>query len=97
MGKRIKSKKHYEEEMKRGNYISQDKARAIADEKRKKGHKAYAPSEKARHIINSCNPDRKGRVKLSDRQIDALKSMGVSFDGKKKDQMLKEQNLKGRS
>jgi len=96
MGKTITTRKQYDEEMKRGGYTTQEKARDLANKARKKSSKTYTPSAKARAIINSCNKDRKGRVRLSDRQIDGLKSMGVTFDEKKKQEVIKETNLQGR-
>jgi hypothetical protein len=95
MGKVITSERQYKEEMKRGGYCSQEDATSIARRAREKSNKAYAPSDKARAILNSLHPDRKGKVKLSDRAIDGLKSMGVSFDQKKVQEHIKEKNLGG--
>ena len=83
MGKYIHTERQYKEEMKRGGYCSQEEATARAKQARRKSARAYIPSEKSKAILNSLNPDRKGRVKLSDRAIDGLKSMGVTFDKSK--------------
>ena len=83
MGKYISTQRQYNEEMKRGGYVTKDKADAIAKAQRAKTSKPYTPSQRTRGIINSLHPDRQGNVKLSDRAIDGLKDMGVTFDAKK--------------
>lgn len=79
LGKQIRSKRQYDEELKKGGFISKDKADEIT---KKKAEKApYKASPEVRRILDSCSkPDKNGNVKMSDRGIDALKNMGMSFD-----------------
>ena len=93
MGKVITSERQYKEEMKRGGYVPQRQADAIAKAARAKTQRAYTPSDKSRAIINSLNKDKKGNVKLSDRAIDGLKSMGVTFDQGKVKEMTSGPNM----
>ena len=82
MGKYISSRKHYKEEMARGGYINYDKAKEIAEKARKEGRKDYKPSAETRSFLNSLRPDKKGKVELSDRQIDYMKSKMETDDNK---------------
>lgn len=74
-GKYIKSKAHYEEELKKSGMERCDEFGEIGNPNRKD----YELSKKGREIIESAKSckDRKGNVKLSDRTIDAMKSMGA--------------------
>jgi len=71
-GKYIKNKDHYDREMKKAGMVTLDK---ISTRKEKE----YVLSDKARGIINSASmiKDKKGNIKLSDRQIDAMKETGA--------------------
>lgn len=82
MGKYIKSKDHYDYEMKAGGYVDYDKANEMADKYNKESKKAYVLSDKAKAIINAAKngADRKGRVKLGDRTIKAMKEIGALKD-----------------
>ena len=82
-GCKVEGKEHYNYLMKKYNMLPQDKAddlARIAKEKRETAPKAEF-SPKAREIIQSAKrrADKKGNVKLSDRQIDAMKELGVAI------------------
>ena len=82
MGKRITSKKHYQEEMKKGGYIPYDQACQIAESiEQKRNNPKLELSQKAREIIETAKltADRKGNVKCGDRMIDAMKDVGVGI------------------
>lgn len=82
MGKHITSKRQYQEEMAKGGYVTFERAEEIAAKARRDNKKGYALSEKAKDIIATAknSADRKGNVKLGDKAVDALKSMGMKFD-----------------
>ena len=82
MGKHITSKKHYQEEMRKGGYISYDKACQNAESvEHKRNSTKLELSQKAREIIETAklSADRKGRVRCGDRIIDAMKDVGVGI------------------
>lgn len=74
-GKYIKSKSQYENEMAKQGLKPVEQFGQVSEASRKE----YKLSEKARAIIESArsSKDSKGRVKLSDRTIDAMKSIGA--------------------
>lgn len=80
MGKHITSKAHYEKEMVKGGYITYEQSERIASQVRREQRKDYKPSQKMIDIVNTAkNSAKKGKVKLSDRTIDAMKSMGIDI------------------
>ena len=82
LGMRIRSKHHYQEELKKRGLIDADKAFAIADSvNEKRDNPKLELSQKARDIINTARmkADRKGRVKCDDRMVDAMKEVGCQF------------------
>ena len=91
LGKRIRSKRHYHEEMRRQGCIPQAEADAI---RKKKTEKApYTASRKVHEIVEACGrPDKNGNVKMPDRAVDELKNMGVSFDKDKNEKVIREAN-----
>lgn len=94
MGINIEGKKHYEYEMKRRGMIPKDKADDIARRVNEKRYKTPSLTKDARELISSMT---KGRVTwnsgekitLNDKQIDGMKKMGITFDGKKIKEMTK--------
>lgn len=86
MGKYIRSKRHYEEETARGGFVSLEKGKELAEKHKRDHYKPYdKPSDKAMGLIRSVadmRPNKDGKIKLYDRQVDAMKKMGVSFDPK---------------
>ncbi len=76
LGTYVKSKDHYDTLMKKGNYVPYEEQ---CERSKSSGNKPYVTSNKALEIIKAakCSKDRKGNVKLSDRTIDAMKSIGA--------------------
>jgi hypothetical protein len=81
MGKHISSRREYENEMVKGGYVTFEKSQQLCKDFRDKEEKqTYSGlSKKASSLLNSVNPDKKGRIRLSDRQISAMKEVGVKF------------------
>jgi hypothetical protein len=83
LGKYISSKKQYDEEMKKGGFVSFEKGCEIAERAREKLHKDYKElSPKATEIIKFAQliSDKKGNIKPSDKLIDGIKEVGMRFD-----------------
>jgi len=82
MGKYIRSKAHYEEEMARGDYINSDRAKELAKKKKEEQRGKYELSKDSRDLLRGmrAKADKKGRYKLSDREADYLKSKGMDPD-----------------
>ena len=82
MGKHITSKRHYEQEMRKGGYVSFEEGQKIAAKANRESHKDYKISDKARAVIASAknSTDKNGNLKPSDRLIDGMKEVGVNFD-----------------
>jgi hypothetical protein len=82
LGKYITSKAQYDNEMARQGMVSYDEGKILAEKARKEKIKPYTISQKAQEIINTAkrSADRRGKVKLSDKTIDAMKDLGVSFN-----------------
>lgn len=83
MGKYITSKKHYQEEMRKGNYMEEDKAFALADKiNEERDNPKFKLTKKAEDIIKYAGSikDKKGNVKLGGRAIKAMKEVGVRFE-----------------
>jgi len=83
LGKYISSKKQYDEEMKKGGFVSFDKGCELADRARENLHKDYKElSPLALGIIKSARlmSDKKGNIKPSDKLIDGMKKVGLRFD-----------------
>jgi hypothetical protein len=75
-GRIVKSKDHYDRLMKENNMVSYETMMQQAENKKLK---PYILSKKAQAIINHASnvKDKKGRVKLSDSAIDAMKEIGA--------------------
>lgn len=85
MGMFISSKHQYDNECAKRHLIPSDEAHAIAQSAREKAHKPYDTiSSKAWDIIKAAknSKNKKGKVKLSDRTIDAMIEIGVNFYNK---------------
>ena len=89
LGKEIRGKQHYNDELKRANCIPKEEADAIA--RKKSAPKPYAASRKVHDIVRSCGrPDKNGKVRLPDRAIDELKRIGVETNTDKINKHIKE-------
>jgi hypothetical protein len=76
LGTYVKSKDHYDRLMKQGGYVSQEEN----DQRVKSsGNKPYELSKNAWDIIEAakCSKDKKGKVNLSDKTIDAMIGIGA--------------------
>ena len=82
MGKQIRNKAHYEEEMKKGGYCTFEQGEKLASKNRAE-HKDYKGlSSKAKAVVDTVRQQNKKNFKLSDRAIDAMKDLGVKFTRK---------------
>lgn len=74
-GKYIKSKAHYEQELKKAGMKQADSFGKTSEPSRKE----YELSQKAREIIReaSYSKDKDGKVRLSGRAIEAMKEIGA--------------------
>jgi hypothetical protein len=88
MGKMIRNKAHYEEEMKKGGYCRKEKADMAVAEKAK--GTPYKVSQDARDIMKSFKAGKDGKGKLSDGAVDKLHDMGMTLDKAKADKIMKE-------
>lgn len=73
-GKYIKSRDHYEQTLKEQNMVPEEKRKL-----RNCDPKPYIPSKKALEIMASArnSKEKNGKVRLSDRTIDALQGIGA--------------------
>ncbi len=81
MGKHIRSRKHYEEEMRKGGYVTDEESRRRAAKEQRDLRKPYELSSTAQSVIECARSatDKNGNVRLSDRLIDGMKKVGVNF------------------
>jgi len=83
LGKMIHTKRDYFKEMKRQGMVPQEEAEQMVRDYEKRRNQPYKPTGKAMGLIRSfadMRKDKHGRIKLSDRQIDAMKKTGVVFN-----------------
>jgi len=83
MGKYISSKRQYEQEMVKGNYIPFEKAEQLAEQTRNRNHKNYdGLSEKTMRFLHQVKntADKNGKIQISDRFVKGLKENGVKLD-----------------
>ena len=80
-GKYISSKKQYDEEMKKGGFVGYEEGRKVAEQVNSKSYNREL-SPKAKDVIKAARlmSDRKGKIKPSDKLIDAMKEVGVNFN-----------------
>ena len=84
MGKHITSKKQYKEEMAKGGYVTFKEGERLASKHKKENRQTY-DNPKSMDLIRDVSmmkPDKHGKIKLSGRQIEAMKKAGVNFDPK---------------
>ena len=81
MGKYIKSKRHYEEEMRKGGYVTEEKGRQMAEKRQHELRQEYKLTKKAQSVIeNAKNHIRKdGLVHPSDKLIEGMKEVGINY------------------
>src|SRR3990167_1591484 len=81
LGKYIKNKHHYEEEMKRQGMVPQEQGDDMARLAQEKLHKDYKPSEEVIKFLYQVkgSVSKDGKVQLSGRQIAYMEKIGVNF------------------
>lgn len=83
LNKHITSRKHYEEEMAKGGFVSYEKGCELAEKARASQYKPYDKlSDKATELIKSASnmKDRKGKIEAGNRLIEGMKAVGVNFN-----------------
>ena len=81
LGKYIRSKRHYEQELAKGGFVPIKEGEKLAQKARQNNHKKYEPSEKLLDIVRSAKAvSKNGKIKPSDKLIDAMKEVGVNFN-----------------
>ena len=85
LNKFISSKRDYNNEMARQGMVPFEEGKAIAEKAKAESMKKYELCQKSKDIISTVHAikDSKGNVKLSDRTIDAMKEVVVSFNDSK--------------
>ena len=80
LGKYIRSKRHYKEEMKRQGMVSFEEGEDIACRARERSHKDYKPTKETEKFLSEVNMRAKdGKVKLSGREMAYMEKIGVNF------------------
>lgn len=84
LGKMIHTKDDYKAEMKRQGMVPQKEADQMAKDFKERTYKSYdKPSDEALSLMRGIgmkHPDRGGKIRLSDREIDQMKKIGVRFE-----------------
>ena len=92
MGKHIRSKQHYQEEMRKGGFVSADEGNRLA-EKHSKEQK-WKPSNDCINVIKAIKgaADKNGNIVLGNHPkiVEAMKKKGMSFDMSKLPKEFKE-------
>lgn len=80
LGKHIRSKAHYEEEMRKGGFVSFEEGQRLAESCKKR--KEYVPSKKCVEIVNTLERMKEKKITLSQhpRLVKAMKDGGVKFN-----------------
>ena len=81
--KMIHTKEDYWKEMKRQGMVPLKEAEAMAKDYEKRRNQPHKVSDKTIGLVRSIGDmrkDKNGKIKLSDRQIDAMKATGVNFN-----------------
>ena len=81
LGKHIRSRAHYIEEMKQGGYVPQE----VGDQQVKDYHDSkpeYTPSKDAHQMIEACRikANKDGSLNVPEKVIDGWQKMGMTFD-----------------
>jgi hypothetical protein len=83
LGKYIRSKKHYEEELAKGGFIPFEKAEQLAESARQRNRKDYnGLSEDKMRFLHQVKDtaDKNGKIQVTDRFVKGLKEHGVIKD-----------------
>ena len=80
LGKYIRSKHHYNDELKRQGMVPQDKGDYLAERAREKMRKPYKIDKDTEQFLSEVKmSSRNGKVKLSGRQLEFMEKKGVNF------------------
>ena len=82
LGKHIRSKRHYQNEMAKQGFVSWEEGQRLVDRAKEKSRTDHKPSDKAMKFMFAMKSkaDKKGKVKLDDRAVDYMaKEIGVNF------------------
>ena len=79
--KYIRSKRHYEEELKKAGCVPFEQGKDMAEEAEKKLHKDYKPTDEVVKFLYQVkgSVSKDGKVQLSGRQIAYMEKIGVNF------------------
>jgi len=81
LGKHIRSKKHYIEEMKKGGFVSYDEGCRLAEKSKSENRKEYKGlSPKAEAIVKSAQLVMNKKRKIDDRMREGMEEVGVRFE-----------------
>jgi len=81
LGKYITTKRQYNEEMKRRGLVSQEKGNALAEKAIERRRKPYKIDKDTEQFLSEVNMgSKKGKVKLSGRQLEFMEKKGVNFN-----------------
>ncbi len=80
LGTPITSRAHYEKEMHKQGCVPFEEGQNIVDKARRGMHMPYVLSDKAETLVRQVAMKDKKGFKLSDREIDAMKDIGVSIN-----------------
>ena len=86
LGKHIRNKNHYNEELKRGGYVHQeqgdDEARAYEEKRENRKYKTSPEYYKFMESVKGIS-DSKGNVKLGDKQVKYMEEQGMCLNTSK--------------
>ena len=86
LGKQIRSKAHYEKEMRKQGMVSWEEGQRIAQKAREKASKPYSLSNKADEVIRAAKDmTHNGKINVEGRLIKAMEDVGLDFTRRKPD------------
>ncbi len=92
MGKHIRSKRHYQEEMRKGGFVSAEKGNRLAENHEKE--QKWKPSKDCVDVIKAIKnaADKNGNIVLGKHPkiVEAMKKKGMTFDVDKINKHLKD-------
>jgi len=81
LNKYIRTKSQYNDEMKRQGMVSEEKGNYLAEKAREKMRKPYKVDLETRKFLEEVKShSKKGKVKLSGRELEFMKKKGVKFE-----------------
>ena len=85
LDKHIRTRKQYNDEMKRQGMVSREKGDELAKKAIEKGKQDYKPTKEHVQFLNSVKnrADKNGNVKLGGRQLEYMKKIGCQLKAPK--------------